>query len=117
MVQLPDNFFVKANNEGILNLHPKLSDETKKVLICPQVTNEFLLIVSQLTKDNCNVFFRDTKAIILKANKRMLICTKNPMDNLYDISLLSQSSNKIKYIISKDKTKTDLAKFYHATVF
>ena len=37
VAQLPDNSFVKATYEGILNLHPDLSDEVKKVLVYPQV--------------------------------------------------------------------------------
>ena len=117
VAQLPDNSFVKATHEGILNIHPGLSDEVKKVLIYPQVTNKSLLSVSQLTNDYCKVFFDDTKAIIMKANKLILTGTKNPNDNLYDISLPSQRTNKINFIMRKDKTKTDLTKFYHATLF
>lgn len=50
----------------------------------------------------------------MKANKLILQGTKSPQDNLYDIQL---PTNKINFIVRKDKTKLDLAQFYHATVF
>ena len=53
VAQLPDNSYVKATCEGLLDLHPSLSDKAKRVLIYPQVTNESLLSVSQLTEDKC----------------------------------------------------------------
>ena len=117
IAQLPDNSYVKATYEGILELHPALTQAAKKVLVYPQVTNESLLSVSQLTKDQCQVFFNETRAIVTKANKIILTGSKNPHDNLYDIILPNDHNNKINFIIRKDKTKTELAKFYHATVF
>ena len=46
LAQLPDNSYVKATYEGLLQLHPSLSDTAKKVLVYPQVTNESLLTLS-----------------------------------------------------------------------
>ena len=116
VAQLPDNSYVKATYEGILDLHPSLSKEAKKVLIYPEVTNESLLSVSQLTKDQGQIFFDETRAIITKANQIILTGKKNPNDNLYDITITPKVTPKINFIIRRDKTKTDLAKFYLATV-
>ena len=64
VAQLPDNSYVIATYKGLLDLHPSLSPDAKRVLIYPQVTNESLLSVSQFTQDNCKVIFDDTTALI-----------------------------------------------------
>ena len=113
VAQLPDNSYVKATYEGLLQLHSTLLVEAQKVLVYPGVTNKSLLSVSQSTQNNCEIFFNNSKTIITKNNDVILTGTKNPIDKLYDIKI--PTLQKINFIIRKDKTKTELAQFYHAT--
>ena len=113
--QLPDNSIVKATYDGIIALHPLLSKEAQRVLIYPELKNESLLSVGQLTNDGCSVTFSEQNVTILKNNTPILHGTRNRTDNLYDVPI--RLKNQMNLIIRQDQTKTDLAKFLHATAF
>lgn len=117
VAQLLDNSRIRATYEGILNLHPSLSRQAQKVLIYPALKSESLLRGCQLANDGCDIHFSGNLAQISKNNKRILQGSKNLNDRLYDIQLPQSPAHKMNYIIQKDKPKTDVALYLHATAF
>ena len=117
VAQLPNNSFVRATYEGIIKLHPDLSTIAQKVLVFPELKNESLISISQLTNDGCEITFDKNKAIVHKNNKILFEGVKNKWDNLYDLTLPIKPPDKMNVIIRQDQTKLELAQFLHATAF
>ena len=121
---LPDKTTIKADRQGILPLHPSLSTTAQKAFSFPDLKNESLISVGQLCDDNCKVIFDKTSVKVTKNNVTILKGRRSPTDKLYDIDLNctnpskgSNVSHKINYIIRQNKTKTDLARYLHASAF
>jgi len=123
---LPNQTTIQADSMVILPLHHFLSNEAQTAYSFPNLTNESLLSVGQLCDDDCEVLFDKKKVQILKNNKIILQVQRSPIDKLYDINLEAYHTNnpsknihchKMNYIIRKDRSKTDLARYLHTCAF
>ena len=92
----------------------------------PGLSNESLLSIGQLCDDNCVAIFTKNRVYVVKDNDLIMHGPRNRTDNLWDIQLPAHQRDKIQaapttsclnYIITKDKTKSDLARYLHATAF
>jgi len=124
---LPNNETVQANIQGNLKIHPKLSAHASRALIVPKLTNESLLSVGQFCDDGCHVHFSKNNVHVLKNKQIVLQGRRNNKDGLWDIPFTNSPiqhtkqntkiNHNINFIITKDKSKTELAQFIHATLF
>ena len=121
---LPNGQVVTATHEGIIKMNNNLSQAALKVLVFPHLTNESLILIGQLCDDGCIVLFTKSRAFICKNEKLIGKGVKNRTDGLWDLnatSITQQSMkinmSKLNYIVRKDKTKHDLASYYHASLF
>ena len=110
---LPDNSKIQATIRGTLPLHPSLAPTA---LVYPNLNNESLLSIGQLCDDGCIAIFEKSKLSILKNGKVILSGHRNSTDGLWDVPF-NQYENKINYIISRDKNKTELAQYFHGCAF
>ena len=62
------------------------------------------------------LFFEKSKLSILKNGEVILSGHRNSTDGLWDVPF-NQYENKINYIISRDKNKTELAQYFHGCAF
>ena len=108
---LPDNTLIQASATGNLPLH---SDLALQSLVYPKLTSESLLSVGQLCDEGCFVLFHKQGLLIFKNNQLVLSGTRNKNDGLYDVPFPEQKMN---FIITRDKSKTDLAQFLHGCAF
>ena len=108
---LPDNTMIQASTTGNLPLH---SDLTIPSLVYPKLTSELLLSVGQLCDNGCFVLFHEHGLLIFKNNQLVLSGKRNKNDGLYDVPFPAE---KINYIITRDKSQTELAQFLHGCAF
>ena len=122
---LPNNTSISPTARGILPF-PNLNKTATKALIYPDLMNESLLSIGQLCDDDCCAIFDKKKMYVIKENKVILQGDRNQRDRLWDVILPSKSPKQTRpttpertcnYIITKDKSKTILAQYLHATVF
>ena len=120
---LPNQNTIQANSVGVLPLHNALSKKAQTTYTFPNLTNESLLSVGQICDDDCEVVFDKTNVKIIKNNNNIMQGRRSPYDKLFDIYLTpakqventkSTIYHKMNYIIRKDKSKTDLARYLHA---
>ena len=117
---LPNNTTVKATHKGTFNLHDSISDRASEVLVFPHLTNESLISIGQLCDDNCIVIFTKTKFYVTKNGKFLFQGLRNTKDNLWDLNSHPTQHTKnesMNYIVTKNKTKLELARYYHAALF
>ena len=127
---LPNKTIIQADREGHILLHNDLSQKAQKAYSFPQLTNESLISVGQLCDDNCKVLFDKSSVKVIKNNKTILSGSRSCKDKLYDLKIpnhnIKNNNNlmptfdigqQINFIIHKDQTKTDLARYLHATAF
>ena len=95
--------------------------EGTKVYVFPHLTNESLISVGQLCDDGCIVFFTQNHFYVTKNDQLIIKGNRNPSDGLWDfnktINPLQNNTNNVNYIITKNKTKLDLARYFHASLF
>ena len=115
-ILLPNNTTVHAKLKGTLSLHPSLSEKASTALIVPNLKNESLLSVGQIYDNNCKVTFSKDNVQITKNKKVIVTGNRNRNDGLWDIDL-NNKTNHLNYMITKDKTKTELAQYLHAALF
>ena len=121
---LPNDQVIQASCEGTIPFK-KLSQQAKKAFIYPDLSNESLLSIGQFCDDDCVAVFTKTSVYIVKNNELVIEGTRNLTDGLWDIQLPSnktnivsaQSDTKMNYIITKDKSKSDLAQYLLATAY
>ena len=122
---LPGKSIIQADRQGEISLHKALTPKEQKDYSFPNLKNESLISAGQLCDDTCEVVFNNATVKIVKNNKIILTGSRSDKDK-YDIRLPTTNdnnnntpkiSNKINYIIQKDKSKTDLARYLHATAF
>ena len=115
---LPNNTRIRPSAQGHLPFHG-FSNSATKATIFPGLTNESLLSIGQFCDDNCIAIFTKQNVYIMKNEKILLQGKRNNTDGLWDIALPLEShfSSQANYIITKDKSKTDLARYLHATAF
>ena len=120
---LPDKSIIQADRKGEIHLHKDLTTTGQTAYSFPNLKNESLISVGQLCDDGCEVIFNKNMVQIKKNNTTILTGSRSAKDKLYDIKLSSNeqiktnATNKINYIIQKDKSKTDLARYLHASAF
>lgn len=118
---LPNGEKITASHQGLLPFEG-LNQQAKEATIYPGLTNESLLSIGQFCDDNCMGLFTKTAVYIIKNNKILLHGYRNKKDGLWDIALPMQShfkpcTRKCNYVITRDRSKSDLAQYLHATVF
>ena len=124
---LPDKSTIQASHQGSLPFN-NLSPKATTALVYPGLTNESLLSIGQFCDDGCFAVFTKMHVYIVKNDKIILQGNRNPTDNLWDINLNKKQhhdrhipptflNHKANYIITKDKSKTELAQYLHATAF
>ena len=108
----------------MLPLSDILSPPAKTSFIFPGLSSESLLSVGKFCNNNCIAIFTKHKMYILKENKIILQSHRNFNDGLWDVQLPSvhqppplYKTMNLNYIITKDKSKTDLARYLHAIAF
>ena len=85
--------------------------------ILPGMTNESLLSVRQLCDKGLKAIFTKDSLKIKQGHKTVITGTRNPKDGLWDVPFPSKNSISANYIVTKDKTKYELAKYLHACAF
>jgi len=120
---LPNDDVIQATCEGFLPFK-NLAKQATKAFIYPDLSNESLLSIGQFCDDDCIAVFTKTSVYIVKNNKLIVEGTRNYTDGLWDIKLPSPTTNsvaqtipKMNYIITKDKSKSELARYLLATAF
>ena len=122
---LPNDQTIQASCEGHLSFD-KISRHASKAFVYPDLSNESLLSIGQFCDDDCIAIFTKTNVYIVKDSNLVVEGFRNRADGLWDIKLpsvptkwsrLSPSTPQINYIITKDKSKTELAQYLHATTF
>ena len=118
IVQLPDEATISSSHEADLPIYA-LSNAAKKVRIFPDLSSSSLLSIGQLCDDNCIALFHKDILQIIKNNKVILEGLRNRTDGLWDVPLpvLSPPMESANAIIRKNKSKRQLAEYYHACAF
>eukprot|EP00957_Ditylum_brightwellii_P126667 9654784-Ditylum_brightwellii.AAC.1 len=131
MVKLPDSTVIQATHRGPTPLHPTLSDQAQQAHSFPKMMNSSLTSIGHICDDNCTAIFNKQnlktdkdKDLSIVSGKAIIKGTRNKTDGLWDIHIqhnetippviTNEASN---FIIRKDKTKPDLAKYIHACLF
>ena len=114
IVTLPDGSTIKASKTGLLSLHHSLP---LSAYVFPQLQSESLLSIGQLCDAGCIAIFDKIKLSIYKDGRLLLSGRQNPNDGLWDVPFDQNHTNKMNYIISKDKSKTELAQYLHGCAF
>ena len=89
---LPNKQKIKATAQGVLPLHPTLSQASQTALVFPQLTNESLISVGQLCDDNCIVKFDKKTVTVHKNNKLILHGNRCYDDKLYNLNISNIST-------------------------
>ena len=98
----------------------------QEALIMPHLTNESLISVGKICDNDCKVTFTKHDVNIIKDKTPILKGFRNSSDGLWDINIpcspptsptITHPTNKINYIIRKDKSKLELAQYVHACAF
>ena len=110
---LPDGSSIKATQQGHLNM---ANDLQFPALVFPSLNSESLLSIGQLCDLGCIAVFDKNKLQIFKGPNLVLSGKRNHTDGLWDVPFRN-TSDKINYIISKNKNKTELAQYLHGCAF
>ena len=122
---LPNDGVIQVSCEGYL-LFDKLSKHASKAFIYLNLSNESLLSIWHFCDNDCIAVFTKSRVYIIKDNDLVVEGFWNTTDGLWDIKLpssptkwtpLSPKTPQINYIITKDKSKSELAQYFLATVF
>jgi len=120
-VRLPDHQLITPTQSGILPI-PTLHDFACTAHIYPKLQSASLLSIGQLCDNDCTALFtkHDLK-ILNKHNNLILTGHRNLSDGLWDIDLTSNytpcpTTTSLNIIMRFDKTKKELAQYYHACV-
>jgi hypothetical protein len=133
-VALPDGTIIRSSALGSLPLD-NLSKPSRKVQVFKDLTSSSLVSIGQLCDDGCVVTLTRDDMKVIKEDTMILRGTRNTTDGLWDVELkrspphtpatpmiqkqISTIVPDIRYkanvIIRKSQTKTDLAKYLHAT--
>ena len=108
---LPDKTTIEAKGQGILKIHKSLPIPA---LVYPKLTSESLLSIGQLCDQGCVAVFQKEELNIYKNNQKIISGTRNRTDGLWDVPFPTEKNN---YIITRDKSKTELAQFLHGCAF
>ena len=122
---LPNKSVIRASHQGFLPFK-NVSRVAQKTLVYPNLTNASLLSIGQFCDDECIAVFTKSSMYVIKNNDLVVHGHRNPLDGLWDIRLPqvlvrkespTSPNRSVNYIIRKDKSATDLARYYHAALF
>ncbi len=122
-VLLPNGDTLQANKQAFIPINNNLSLQAQCTYIFPGLENSSLLSIGQLCDDNCQALFDKHLLHIFKNRKLILQGFRIFLDGLWDIHFGSnkptQSTQQLvaNAIIRRDKTKTELANFFHGCLF
>ena len=111
---LPDGSSIQADCQGTLNLIPNVP---LPALTFPELRSESLLPIGQLCDAGCIAIFDKHYLQIFKDERLVLSGQRNKADGLWDVPFNNSSNTKMNYIISKNKSKTELAQYLHGCAF
>ena len=104
-----------------------MSSAAKKAHVYPHLTNESLLSIGQFCDNGCIAVLTEANVYVMKDDVIIIHGYHNHTDRLWDVKLphptssthlpTIPSNNSINYVIRKDKAKTELAQYFHATLF
>ena len=120
---LPNGNSIQATTAGSIPITDKLSLQAQEAYIFPGLKNSSLLSIRQLCDNVCQALFDKNKLYIVKNNLLILQGHHNLCDGLWDVRFtakLPQPKTKklvANAIIRKDKSKSNLVNFYHASLF
>ena len=124
---LPDGHTITSTYQGQLPLPSHLAAKTKVAKVLPSLHNS-LLSIGQLCDDNCIAVFHKRYFFLLKNLKVLLRGLRNFSDGLWDVTLPHHKptpttkshkqpcTERVNIIVPNSNTKTDLAKFFHASL-
>ena len=91
------------------------------------MTNESLLSIGKFCDDGCIAIFIERNIYVIKNNNLIIHGFRNNIDKLWDVNLPSpvqatsssypENIFNMNYIITKDKSLTQISQYYHATLF
>ena len=117
-VLVPNGSKLQTIETGFLPLHSILSTHARKANILEGLNNASLLSIGQLCDDDCVAIFDKRALHIIKNGILVLKGRRNWNDGLWDVDIKSsQSEQSLNYIVWKDKTKMELAEYYHKCAF
>ena len=113
---------MQASHQATLPLSHQLNAQAQKTYVFPGLKNASLLSIGQLCDNGCLALFDKYKLFIFKDNKIILQGFRNFYDGLWDVKFprkvySSKPQLAANAIIRKDRTKYDLANFYHGCLF
>ena len=116
---LPNNTIVQASHKATINLHKKISKKASEVLIFPYLRNESLISIGQLCDDDCIIIFTKRKFFVKKNGHCLFQGMRNKHDGVWDLKQTRAATQRknMNYIISKNKSQSHLARYYHTTLF
>ena len=116
---LPNNTIVQASHKATITLHDNISKKASEVLIFPHLRNESLISIGQLCNDDCIIIFTKRKLFVTKNGHCLFQGMQNKHNCLWDFkqTRVAPQHKNMNYIISKNKSQSDLARYYHVTLF
>jgi hypothetical protein len=99
---------------GILPLSPLLSDTAQKAFVLDDLRTGTLVSLAQLCDDDCLAVFSKFDVKIVKNQEIIITGTRTP-NGLWSIPLHAPT-HQANGILRLDKTKQELAMYYHATL-
>ena len=112
-----------ATHSRQLRLHPTLSHTAKQAFLFPDLTTGSLISIGKLCDDDCVATFKKHSVTISK-NKKTIITGPRLANGLWHLPLTTIPSpqttpqtHEINAILRLDKTKTELAQYFHAACF
>ena len=120
---LPDGSTIQASQQGNITFQHNVKLPS---LIYPKLTSESLLSIGQLCDQGCIAKFSEKALHVFKNGELILSGQRNKVDGLWDVPFPTNNGMyyiknkvlpKVNYIITRDKSKTELAQFLHATAF
>ena len=116
-VHLPNNTILQPSHKGNLSLNDSQTGMNINAYVLPGMTNESLLSIGQLCDNGYKAIFTKDNLKIKQGHNTIITGNRNLHDGLWDIPFPNQNTSKVNYVVTKDKTKYELAKYLHACAF
>jgi hypothetical protein len=104
-----------ARVRGLLPLSPLLSDTAQSAFVLDDLKTGTLVSLSQLCDDDCLAIFSKFNVKIVKNGVVIITGTRSP-SGLWTIPLNVGPPHQVNGILRLDKSKQELATYYHATL-
>jgi hypothetical protein len=100
---------------GILPLSPLLSDTAQSAFVLDDLQTGTLVSLSQICDDDCLAIFSKFNVQVVKNGVVIITGTRSP-SGLWTIPINVTSNHQANDILRLDKSKQELATYYHATL-